>query len=333
VIVELSKASTAQEALLHGNARLTPLGRLTMVLRIEAGRPVAHVAAEMGISRPTAYKWWHRWSEDGAAGLMDRSSRPASCPHQTSEVVAAEIAELRRTLKLGPVRIGHRLGVPSSTVHRVLVRLGLNRLAWMDRPTGRVIRRYERDRPGDLVHVDIKKLGRIPVGGGWKVLGRQAGKKNNGGRGASRVGYGYIHSAVDDHSRLAYSEILHDERQETAAGFWVRAHAWFAAHDVAVREVLTDNGSCYRSRHFADALGEIEHSFTRPYRPQTNGKVERFNRTMLEEWAYVRPYDSEEERAAAFGGFLHLYNHHRGHSALGGQPPITRVNDLPGHYN
>ena len=237
MIVELSKASTAQEAQLHGNARLTPLGRLTMVLRIEAGRPVAHVAAEMGISRPTAYKWWHRWCDEGEEGLVDRSSRPRSCPHQTSKAVAAEIAELRCTLKLGPARIGHRLGVPASTVHRVLVRLELNRLAWMDRPTGRVIRRYERDRPGDLVHVDIKKLGRIPDGGGHKVLGRQAGTKNNNGHGPRRVGYGYIHSAVDDHSRLAYSEILSDERKETAAGFWSRAEAWFADHGVTVIEV------------------------------------------------------------------------------------------------
>ncbi len=317
---------------MHGNARLTPVGRLTLVLRIESGRPVAHVAAEMGISRPTAYKWWHRWCELGEDGLLDRSSQPLSCPHQTSAAVAEQIAELRRTLKLGPARIGHRLGVAPSTVHRVLVRLGLNRLSWMDRPTGRVIRRYERDRPGELVHVDIKKLGRIPDGGGWKVLGRQAGAKNNDGHGPRRVGYGFIHSAVDDHSRLAYSEILGDERKETAAGFWLRAQHWFAAHGITVREVLTDNGSCYRSRLFADALGDITHRRTRPYRPQTNGKVERFNRTMLEEWAYVRPYTSEAERIAAFDHFLHLYNHHRCHKALGGQPPIARVNDLPGHY-
>jgi len=318
---------------LHGNARLTPVGRLTMVLRIEAGRPVAHVAAEMGISRPTAYKWWHRWSELGEAGLVDRSCRPSSCPHQISVEVTGQIEELRRTLKLGPARIGHRLGVPASTVHRVLVRLGLNRLAWMDRPTGRVIRRYERAAPGDLVHVDIKKLGRIPEGGGWRVLGRQAGVKNNSGHGPRRVGYGYIHSAVDDHSRLAYSEILSDERKETAAEFWTRADAWFVGHGIMVREVLTDNGSCYRSRLFNDTLGEITHRFTRPYRPQTNGKVERFNRTMLEEWAYVRPYASEAERVAAFSDFLHLYNHHRAHKALGDQPPITRVNEQPGSYN
>ena len=317
---------------MHANARLTPSGRLTMVLRIESGRPVAHVAAEMGISRPTAYKWWHRWNDEGELGLVDRPSRPHGCPHRTSAVVEAQIEELRRTLKLGPARIGYRLGVPTSTVHRVLTRLGISRLSWMDRPTGRVIRRYERDQPGELVHVDIKKLGRIPDGGGWKVLGRAEGNKNNDGHGPRRTGYSFIHSAVDDHSRLAYSEILGDERKETAAGFWIRARAWFAEHDISIEEVLTDNGACYRSRIFGEVLGDIKHRRTRPYRPQTNGKVERFNRTMLEEWAYVRPYLSEKERVEAFDLFLHLYNHHRSHTALGGKPPISRVNDLAGHY-
>jgi len=318
---------------MHANARLTPTGRLTMVLRIESGRPVAHVAAEMGISRPTAYKWWHRWNDEGQLGLVDRLSRPGSCPHRTSPAMEAQIEELRRTLKLGPARIGYRLGVPTSTVHRVLTRLGISRLSWMDRPTGRVIRRYERDRPGELIHVDIKKLGRIPDGGGWKVLGRQAGIKNSDAYGPHRVGYGYIHSAVDDHSRLAYSEILGDERKETAAEFWLRAEAWFGELGITIDEVLTDNGGCYRSKLFDQALGAIKHRRTRPYRPQTNGKVERFNRTMLEEWAYVRPYASEAERVEAFSTFLHLYNHHRSHTALGGSPPISRVNDLRGHYN
>jgi transposase-like protein len=315
---------------MHANARLTPIGRLTMVMRIEAGRPVAHVAAEMGISRPTAYKWWHRWDELGAVGLVDRSSRPKSCPHQTTLAMESQIEELRRTLKLGPARIGYRLGVPPSTVHRVLTRLGINRLSWMDRPTGQAIRRYERERTGELVHVDIKKLGKIPDGGGWKVVGRQVGKKHNDSR--KRIGYGYIHSAVDDHSRLAYSEILGDERKETASDFWLRATTWFGEMGITIEEVLTDNGSCYRSKHFNQILGDIKHRRTRPYRPQTNGKVERFNRTMLEEWAYVRPYASEAERVEAFGAFLHLYNHHRSHTALGGKPPISRVNDLPGHY-
>lgn len=319
---------------MHANARLTPVGRLTLVLRIESGRPVAHVADEMGISRPTAYKWWRRWLELGEEGLVDRSSRPRSCPHQTPARVEAQIEELRRIFKLGPARIGYRLGVAPSTVHRVLTRQGLNRLKWLDRPTGRVIRRYERDAPGDLIHVDIKKLGRIPEGGGWRTHGRQKGIANsNRDAKPTRVGYGFIHSAVDDHSRLAYSEILDDEKKETASDFWKRAREWFRIHGVEVREVMTDNGSCYRSTLFAGALDTITHRWTRPYRPQTNGKVERFNRTMLEEWAYVRPYGSEAERTAAFSDFLHLYNHHRSHSALRGEPPVSRVNDLLGQYN
>jgi transposase len=194
----------------HGNACLTPLGRLTLVLRVEQGRPVAHVAAEMRISRATGYKWWRRWREEGEAGLVDRSCRAHRCPHRTAPGVEAEIVELRQTLKLGPLRIGARLGVPASTVHRVLVRLGLNRLGWLDRPTGQVIRRYEWSAPGELVHVDIKKLGRIPDGGGWRVLGLQT---SHGARHHKGLGYAFIHSAVDDHSRLAYSEILDNERQ------------------------------------------------------------------------------------------------------------------------
>jgi transposase InsO family protein len=316
---------------MHANARLTPLGRLTLCLRVEQGRPIAHVAPEMGISRATGYKWWRRFRDEGLEGLVDRSSRPMRCPHRTSAALEAQIVELRRELKLGPARIGSRLGVPPSTVHRVLVRLGLNRLAWMDRPSGRVIRRYERARPGELIHVDIKKLGKIPDGGGWKVLGRSKGKKNNNGH--KGIGYGFIHSAVDDHSRLAYSEILADETKETAAGFWSRAAGWFAGLDMEIQEVLTDNGPCYRSHLFAAALGDVTHRRTRPYRPQTNGKVERFNRTMLEEWAYVKPYSSEAERREAFGEFLHLYNHHRSHTALGGQPPIRRVDNLAGYYS
>jgi transposase InsO family protein len=317
---------------MHANARLTPIGRLTLCLRIEGGRPVAHVAPEMGISRATGYKWWKRFREEGLEGLADRSSRPHRCPHRSAPELENQIRELRSELKLGPARIGYRLGVAPSTVHRVLVRLGLNRLAWMDRPTGRIIRRYERERPGELVHVDIKKLGKIPDGGGWRVLGRQAGIRNNDGHGPRRVGYGYIHAAVDDHSRLAYSEILSDERKETAAGFWQRARDWYLERGVVVEEVLTDNGACYRSRLFDEVLGQVKHRKTKPYRPQTNGKVERFNRTMLEEWAYLKPYGSEAERREAFDHFLHLYNHHRSHSALGGKPPISRVNNLAGYY-
>jgi hypothetical protein len=224
-------------------------------------------------------------------------------------------------------------------VHRVLSRYGLAKLTWLDRSTGRVIRRYEHDAPGDLVHVDIKKLGKIPDGGGHRSLGRQVGRKNSGHRSGgyprgSTRGYAFVHNAVDDHSRLAYSEILSDERKETAAGFWKRANDYFTSCGITVRKVLTDNGSCYRSTVFGAALGAtgIVHKRTRPYRPQTNGKVERFNRTLLDEWAYARPYRCEADRAALYDAWLHDYNHHRGHTALKGQPPASRVPNLSGQY-
>jgi transposase InsO family protein len=312
----------------HPKAVLTPIGRLTLVRRIAQGRPAAHVAGEMGVSRATAYKWWHRYVHEGEAGLHDRSSRPLHSPRRTPARVERQIEALRRRTKLGPVRIAVRLQMPASTVHRVLVRRHLNRLAWMDRPTGRVIRRYEHEHPGDLVHVDVKKLGRIPPGGGWRIHGRL-------GHASKGVGYDYIHSAVDDHSRLAYSEICSDERGPTAAAFWVRATAFFAAHHIAVQRVLTDNAWVYRhSKVFRAAVlesGAVQR-FTQPRRPQTNGKVERFNRTLLEEWAYVRPYSSNQRRTKALTTWLHIYNHHRAHTSLGQLPPISRLNNVSGHY-
>ncbi|MBV7252505.1 MULTISPECIES: IS481 family transposase [Streptomyces] len=325
----------------HRNARLTVHGRRILVERVQSGRPVAHVAAEMGISRPTAHKWVHRWRAEGEAGLHDRPSRPHTTPHRTPAMVEARACRLRTDRRLGPARIGPILGLPASTVHRILTRHGINRLAWLDRPTGRVIRRYERTRPGELVHVDIKKLGNIPDGGGWRTVGRTAGDRNRQATTSERrsckpvIGYSYIHSAVDDHSRLAYSEVLPDERQHTAIAFWQRANAFFAAHGVTVERVLTDNGACYKARLFTQTLtaAGIAHKKIRPYRPQTNGKVERFNRTLLDEWAYLRPYTSNHERTTALADFLHTYNHHRCHTALGGQPPISRVNNAAGQYN
>lgn len=227
------------------------------------------------------------------------------------------------------------LGLHPSTVHRVLSRHRLAKLTWLDRGTGRVIHRYEHDRPGDLVHLDIKKLGRIPDGGGHRVMGRTAGWKNKTGTKTNRrPGYHYLHNAEDDHSRLAYTEILTDETKETAADFWVRANAWFKEHGVTVQRVLADNGNCYRSHAYAEALGpDMKHKRTRPYRPQTNGKVERSNGTMLEEWAYIRPYRSEAERVAAFPDWLHAYNHHRANTALKGQTPASRVTNVSGQYN
>jgi transposase InsO family protein len=220
-----------------------------------------------------------------------------------------------------------------STVYKILRRYGCPPLAWTDPATGVRIKwtrkkanRYVHQAPGDLVHVDVKKLGRIPDGGGHKVLGRAGGPQDRARRG---MGYWYIHNAVDDHTRLGYSELLTDERKQTAAGFWRRANAYFNSVGITVKRVLTDNGACYRSNDFADALGEnIKHKRTRPYRPQTNGKVERFNRTMLEEWAYARPYQTEADRAASFSDWLHTYNHHRGHTALGGKSPADLVPNL-----
>ena len=243
---------------------------------------------------------------------------------------------LRVSRRWGPARIAYRLKMAVSTVHAILRRYGCPPLAWTDPASGvrtkwarRRIVRYVHDNPGDLVHVDIKKLGRIPDGGGHKVLGRAAGQKNTS---RGKIGYWYIHNAVDDCTRIAYSELLTDEKQETAAEFWTRANAWFAAVGITVRRVLTDNGSCYRSKLFAETLTELDitHKRTRAYRPQTNGKVERFNRTMLEEWAYSRAYRSETERAATYPDWLHFYNHHRGHTALAGKSPADLVPNLSG---
>ncbi|MEV0376065.1 IS481 family transposase, partial [Streptomyces sp. NPDC050636] len=299
----------------HRNARLTVHGRRLLVERVCSGRPVSHVAAEMGISRATAHKWIRRWRSEGEAGLIDRSSTPRRTPHRTPTTVEAQVCQLRQTRKLGPARIGPILGLPASTVHRVLTRHGLNRLAYLDRPTGQLIRRYERDRPGELIHVDVKKLGRIPDGGGHKVLGRQAGRVTR-----SSMGFDYVHSAVDDHSRLAYSEIHPDEKAATCATFLRRAAAFFTAHGIDhIERVLTDNAWPYRkSFAWRQALTDLGATgkLTRIYRPQTNGKVERFNRTLLDEWAYIRPYTSNTERTTALADFLHTYNHHRCHTAL-----------------
>ena len=324
----------------HGNARLTPAGRLTMCQRIAAGRPIAHVAAEMGVSRPTASKWWRRFLKHGQVGLFDRTSRPKRSPRLTPRRVEQQIEALRRRHKLGPARIGYRLGIASSTVHRVLRRLGLHRLAWLDRPTGRVIRRYERARPGELIHVDVKKLGKIRPGGGWRMLGHDhplaKAHHTTAQRPGGKVGYDYVHAAVDDHSRLAYAEVLNDENAASCAAFLRRAGIFFADHGIRVEAVMTDNAMAYRNSHdFRAAVAELgaRQVFIRPRRPQTNGKVERFNRTLLEEWAYVRLFTSSQRRTAALDRWLHTYNHHRAHTALAGLSPIDRVNNLVGHYN
>ncbi len=325
----------------HANATLTERGRLKLArCVVDDGWPLRRAAERFQVSVNTATRWAERYRQLGEAGMVDRSSRPHRSPHRTRPKVERKILHLRRSKGLGPVAIGGRLGMHGSTVHKVLVRHGVPKLACVDLATGQPIRkekplRYEHPHPGDLVHVDIKKLGRIPDGGGWRVHGRAAGRRNSRASGRSARGYGYIHSAVDDHSRLAYSEILGDEQGPTAVAFWQRAQAFFTAHGVTVRRVLTDNGSCYRSQVWRRCLADagITHKRTRPYRPQTNGKVERYNRTMIVEWAYARPYTSETARRRAFARWQHIYNYHRPHTALGGKPPVTRVTNLCGQYS
>jgi transposase InsO family protein len=322
----------------HANASLSETGRLRLArLVVDQGWTLARAAERFGVSVTTARRWADRYREHGRAGMADRSSRPKTCPRRTSTRTERRVVGLRVTRRWGPARIAFHLRqqrLAPATVHKILRRYGCPPLAWTDPATGARLRarpkprRYERAAPGELVHVDIKKLGRIPDGGGHRVLGEQAGKKNRRGVGH---GYWFVHNAVDDRTRLAYSELLTDERKDTAAGFWQRANAYFTLAGITVQRVMTDNGACYRSKVFAAALGEdITHKRTRPYRPQTNGKVERFNRTMLTEWAYARPYQSEAERAACFADWLHTYNHHRAHTALGGKSPADLVPNLRG---
>jgi transposase InsO family protein len=326
----------------HANARLTVHGRAELVRRvIEQGRPVAHVVVELNVSRATGYKWLARWRAEGPAGLVDRPSRAHRLPGKTPPALEARVLALRTTRKLGPARIGPLVGLAPSTVHAVLRRHGLHRLAWLDRPTGQLIRRYERSRPGELVHVDVKKLGAIRPGGGWWAHGRGSDEhkhsraETEAGR---RVGYDFVHCAIDDHTRLAYAEIHPDETATTCAAFLRAAAAWFAEHGIdRIERVMTDNAFAYRrSAAWRQAMVDLgaQQRFTRFYRPQTNGKAERLNRTLAEEWAYVRPFTSSAERAAALPGWLHDYNHHRSHTALGGLPPISRltVSTATGHY-
>ena len=309
--------------MVHRNARLTPVGRRILVERIEVeGWPVAVAAESMGVSRETAYRWLRRWRSEGVSGLEDRSSRPRRSPNQTPLDIEEQVCALRIGRRWGPHRIAYALDMSRSTVERVLRRRGLSRLDAIDPPTKRIVRRYERDHPGELVHVDVKKLGRIPEGGGWRIHGRSNRPSRKRG-----LGYDFLHVAVDDHSRVAYVEALDDEQGVTCAGFIGRAVAWFASHDVTVERVMTDNALNYRrARSFQQVLTDagIRHVRTRPYRPQTNGKAERFNQTLLREWAYDQPYDSNQQRLDSLPRWLHDYNWHRLHTEVDG-PPATRL--------
>jgi transposase len=258
---------------MHRNAPLTPEGRRRLCELIEEGWSVASAAESFRISRQTAHKWWRRYQEAGNAGLIDRSSRPRRCPAKTSAKVERRVVELRRRHQVSAARLSQRAGVPASTLHQIWARHGVSRLSDLERRSGRVIRRIETTRPGELVHVDVKKQAKIPPGGGHKIRGRAA--TSSAAFRRTRLGYAYIHSAVDAHSRLAYSEVHADERGVTAVGFWRRARAFFDSYGITVERVMTDNGRCYVSRLFGAELvaGAIVHTRTKAYCPRTNGKV------------------------------------------------------------
>ena len=322
----------------HANAALTPRARLRLArLVVDDGWPVARAAERYDVSWPTAKRWADRYRRGRPAGMNDRSSRPLRVANRTPAPVVRRIVHLRWKQRLGPVEIGARLGMPASTVHAVLIRCRLNRLWHVDRRTGEPIRRYEHDHPGAMLHVDVKKLGNIPDGGGWRFVGKAQGGRNKHlhrpGK-HPKTGYAFVHTVLDDHSRVAYAEIHDDETAATATAVLRRAVAWFAARGVTTHRVLSDNGACYRSRLWAQTCHElgISHRRTRPYRPQTNGKIERFHRTLADGWAFTRLYTTESTRRAALPRWLHDYNHHRLHTAIGKVAPITRLTNLPGQY-
>ncbi len=318
----------------HPNARLTPYGRQVLVERILAGYRVADVAAQLGCSRTCAYKWLQRYRQEGPDGLIDRPCRPHHTPHRIGFALEQMILELRTRGRRGADWIAAELGLAAATVGRVLRRNGMPHLSMLDALTGAPIRRgpatrvrYERDRPGQLIHIDVKKLGRIPDGGGWRAHGRSAQARTH-----RLVGFDYVHAAIDDHSRVAYAEIHPDETGATCAGFLIRAADFFAGCGITrIERVMSDNAFAYRlSRDFADAMARLgaRHVLIRPHCPWQNGKAERLNRTLQREWAYSRPFLSNAQRAAALPEWLEYYNARRRHRALGGRTPISRLSPM-----
>ncbi|WP_406163829.1 IS481 family transposase [Streptomyces sp. NBC_00882] len=319
----------------HRNAPLSPEGRRRLIER-RANRPIAHVAAEMGISRACAPKWVNRYRRHGELGLLDRSSTPKQQPMATATDVIARIEELRRSHKWSAARIAFELqaegtAISRRTVSRHLNALGLNRRKFID-PSGdtnRQPRQIIARRPGHMVHVDVKKVGRIPHGGGWRSHGRGSEQAKAVGRRKKRTergGYVYLHSAVDGFSRLAYTEALPDEKAVTAVAFLHRARAWFAAHGIArIERIVTDNGSCYRADTFTRSLLGSRHQRITPYTPRHNGKVERYNRILAEEFLYAHSWTSEDQRRGALAVWNIHYNYHRPHSGAASQPPATRL--------
>ena len=331
----------------HRNAPLTPEGRTRLIERCRT-RPIAHVAAEMGISRATASKWVNRYKQFGEIGLHDRSSAPLRQPTAIPGETVARIEQLRREHKWPASRIAFELHadgtiVSRRTITRHLAQLGLNRRRFID-PDGennRKIKPIIAKHPGHMVHLDVKKAGRIPDGGGWRVHGKNSPEARAAARAkprGTRAGYAYLHSAIDGHTRLAYTESLQNEQAATAVAFLNRAREWFAKHGIVkIERIVTDNGACYRSHAFAAALGGAEHRRTKPYTPKHNGKVERYNRILAEEFLYARTWTSERQREKALETWNLHYNYHRPHGAHGGRPPAStapsRVSNVLASYS
>ena len=320
---------------LHANARGCPNSRRLLVDRVLVeGWSVTAAAAAAGVSDRTAYRWLARWRAEGEAGLFDRSSAPKRIPHRTAPERVRAIRTLRQ-LRMTGAEIAEILAMALSTVSAVLRRIGLGKRSRLEPPEPP--NRYERRRPGELVHLDVKKLGRIQVPG-HRVTGnrRVRARRHHYSKTRSRgtAGWEFVHVCVDDATRLAYAEVLPDERGATAAGFLRRALAWFDGYGVKVERVISDNGSCYRSAAHAAACNElgVRRIFTRPYRPRTNGKAERFIQTLINKWAYGAIYGSSAERTAALPGWLNHYNFTRPHGSLGKKPPSSRLTNLPGNY-
>ena len=303
---------------IHQNARLTPRGREILISRLHRGEHPAAVATAMGVSARTVYKWRRRYGEEGLSGLQDRPSRPKSSPAKTPAGVEARIIALRRQRRIY-ARIAAELGVARATVGRILARHGLNR--WRDLDPAEPTRRYERAKPGEMIHIDIKKLGRFN-----KIGHRITGDRHRHGN-SRGAGWEFVHVCVDDHSRLGFADVMPDERKESAVAFLRAALAWYARLGVTVERVMTDNGSCYRSKAFnktCQALG-LRHIFTRPYTPRTNGKAERFIQSSLREWAYARAYENSDQRTDELQNWMHHYNWHRPHAGIKGKIPISRL--------
>ena len=309
----------------HKNARLTPKGRELLIARLERGEHPQDVASAMGVSASTVYKWRRRYRQEGLGGLRDRSSRPNASPTRTPGAIEARVVALRKERRIYH-GIAAEAGVSRSTVGRILTRHGLNR--WRDLEPAEPVRRYERAKPGEMIHIDIKKLGRFNKIG-HRITGDRHGQSNSRG-----VGWEFVHVSIDDHSRLGFAEIRADEKKESAVAFLKAAVAWYASLGITVERLMTDNGSCYRSKTFKRACAALSarHIFTKPYTPRTNGKAERFIQSSLREWAYARAYETSDHRATELPYWIHHYNWHRPHAAIKGNSPISRsgldVNNL-----